>query len=83
MSDLLKKTRNVKIISEFWPFGLSRSGVKPIDYLNVLLGYGFNLYELNEKEKKLDPVDAAKLLRTYTVKKENHTNLLCVAKGSI
>lgn len=78
MSGLLKKSENVKIISEFWPFGLQRSGVEPVEYLNVLLKYGFTLYELNEKSKELDSVDVAKLLKTYTVGKENHTNLLCV-----
>ncbi|MCK5259532.1 MAG: FkbM family methyltransferase [Candidatus Omnitrophica bacterium] len=78
MFDLLKKTENVKIISEFWPFGLRRSGVEPAEYLEVLRTYGLSFYEFNEKEKKLDAVDVAKLLKTYTVEKENHTNLLCL-----
>ena len=80
MGTLFKKTKGLIIISEFWPFGLKRSGVEPVEYLNTLREYGFHLYELNEKEKKLNSVDIAKLLKAYTVGKENHANLLCTEK---
>lgn len=79
MSKLLKKNVSVKIVSEFWPAGLKRTGIEPIEYLRMLLlKHGFKLYEINEKKKKLDSVDITKLLETYTIEKENHTNLLCI-----
>ena len=81
MSKLLEKNVSVKIISEFWPAGLKRFGIEPIAYLKLLLRHGFKLYELNEKKKKLDLVDIAKLLETYTIEKDNHTNLLCIRMG--
>jgi len=78
MPNLLKKNRNVKIITEFWPIGLKRFGIEPKECLNLLVQLGFKLYEVNEKEKKIKPVNIPKLLETYTPKKDNFTNLLCI-----
>jgi len=80
MFELLMKNRSMEIISEFWPIGLKRFGIEPIEYLKMLLSHGFKLYELNEKEKKLDIVNITKLLEVYTIENGNHTNLLCIRK---
>ena len=78
MFNLLKKNNNVKIITEFWPLGLKRFGMDPEEYLKVLIEFGFKLYEINEQEKKIKPVNIPKLLKMYAPQKQNHTNLLCV-----
>ncbi len=81
MSNLLKKNKNVKIVSEFWPIGLKRFGTEPEEYLKLLLKHGFTLYHINEKEKKIEPIDIPKLLEIYNPdmhKKGNFTNLLCI-----
>lgn len=78
MTDLLKKNKNIKVTSEFWPIGLKRSGVDPADYLKLLLAQGFKLYEINEQKKLLHPANIANMLKTYVPEKENYTNLLCV-----
>lgn len=80
MPDLIKKSRKIKVISEFWPFGLKKFGVEPVEYLNRLLKYDFEIHNLNEKKKGLGLADAKELLKVYTVEKENHTNLLCIKK---
>ena len=76
MSNLLRKQKDVKIITEFWPIGLKRFGIEPIEYLKLLLNLGFVLYELNEQQKEIMPIDIHKLLEIYTPEKENYTNLL-------
>lgn len=45
MLNLLKKNKTVKIVSEFWPIGLKRSGIEPDEYLKLLIELGFKLYE--------------------------------------
>lgn len=81
MSNLLEENKNVKIISEFWPIGLKRFGIEPKEHLNLLLKYGFKLYEINEQEKKIEVVNIPKkLLETYTPEKENYTNLFVIVK---
>lgn len=78
MTNLLQQNKSLKIISEFWPGGLKRSGVAPIKYLELLNKHGFKLYEINEQNKKLDPVNIKELLKTYTIEKENFTNIFCI-----
>ncbi len=75
-SSLLQKTKNLKITTEFWPIGLKRFGVEPQEYLKLLLKHCFQLYNINEKARKIEPVNITKLLETYTIEKENFTNLL-------
>lgn len=80
MSELLKKNKSMKIFSEFWPIGLKRFGIEPLEYLELLLKHGFKLYEIIEQKKKIEPTTPKELLNVYTPTKENHTNLLCTKK---
>jgi len=70
----------LRITTEFWPIGLKRFGIEPKEYLKLLLGQGFKLYNINEQEKRIEPVNALTLLKTCTVEKE--TNLLCIRKNN-
>ncbi|MCI0707129.1 MAG: FkbM family methyltransferase [Ignavibacteriae bacterium] len=78
MANILKQNKSVKIISEFWPYGLTTSGASPVVYLELFTNNGFKLYELNEKNKKLDSVNIQELLQAYTIEKKNYTNIFCV-----
>jgi FkbM family methyltransferase len=78
MCSLLKKNKNVKIVTEFWPIGLKRFGIGPEEYVKLLIEHGFKLYEINEQEKKICPANIPKLLKAYTPERGNYTNLLCV-----
>lgn len=82
MYSLLQKNKNVKIITEFWPMGLKEFGVGPDEYLKSLIKHNFKLYHINEKEKKIEPIQSAKLLEKYTPEKGDHTNLLCVKENA-
>jgi len=77
MSSLLKKNKNVKIVSEFNPPTLKQGGIEPEEYLELLTGFGFKLYEVSEQEKKIKPVDIPKFLEMYAPSKRKYTNLLC------
>ncbi len=81
-SSFLQKNKNVKIVSEFWPIGLKRSGIEPEDYLKLLLKHDFELYHVNKREKKIEPVNIHKLLKTYTSEKGNFTDLFQVRNYS-
>jgi FkbM family methyltransferase len=80
MKGLLKRLGHVKLISEFWPFGLSKCGVEPKVYLDLLEALGFRLYEIDEALQRLIVANPASLLRDYQVEKGNFTNLLCVSR---
>ncbi|MEM4282315.1 MAG: FkbM family methyltransferase [Candidatus Woesearchaeota archaeon] len=78
MLNLLKKNKTVKIVTEFWPIGLKRFGIGPDAYLKLLIELGFKLYEVNEQEKRIKPVNIPKLLEAYPPEKDDYTNLLCM-----
>ena len=82
MFNLLKKN-NVKIVTEVWPIGLKRFGTDAEEYLKLLAELGFRLYEINEREKKIKPVNIPELLEIYTPEKENETNLLCMRENQM
>jgi hypothetical protein len=77
MANLLKKNRDMKLISEFWPFGLDKFGTRPAGYLKLLQEQGFRIEDIDESEGRAGPVNAHSLLKRYTVKNGAHTNLFC------
>lgn len=76
MSNLLDK--DVKIVTEFWPYGLRMFGSDPKECLKLLIEHGFKLYCIDEKEEKIEPVNISKLLESYPPEIDDFTNLLCV-----
>lgn len=76
MKNLIEKNKDMEIITEFRPFGLRKSGYPPEKYLSDLKELGFKLYDLNEQEEKIKPIDDInKFLQMYGGDK--YTNLLC------
>ncbi len=78
MSMLLQKTKRVKILSEFWPYGLKQFGIQPEDYLKLLVKYDLKLYNIVERKKKIESTNIAELLGKCTLKKTDWMNLLLV-----
>jgi len=72
MRDLLRRNKNIKLISEFWSSGLEKGGIKPFDYLDMLFKNGFVISEINEKKGKVVPLNLPKLLN-----ESHHTNIIC------
>ncbi len=78
MKNLLKKQKSLKILSEFWPGGLKKSGAVPIKYLEFFVQNNFNISELNGTLKTVEPITPQKLVEKYSVDEEGFTNILCV-----
>ena len=77
MHHLLEMNKEVKILTEFWPFGLKSFGTDPEQYLRLLIDNGFKLYNVDEEKKLIRPINIHDLLQSYTFEKRNYTNLLC------
>lgn len=55
MQKVLQYNQHLKMISEFWPYGLRTAGSSVIDYFNFLTTLNFNCYLLDQNQlKKLD-----------------------------
>jgi len=79
---LLSKLTNLTIMAEFEPRLIKRSGEDPIEYLNLLLQFGFKLFNANTKENRIDAVDSPKLLSLHPSEVQELTNLFCVKGNS-
>jgi len=47
----LASSKNIILMSEFWPKGLKEAGGSATEYLQMLIDVGFTLYELKEKPR--------------------------------
>ena len=75
MTNIIKKNTDLKILTEFWPIGLQMFGSSPTEFLNTLIKYGFNLYHINEREERIEPINVTRLIEMCEGGKD--TNLLC------
>jgi FkbM family methyltransferase len=77
MQGLLRRYREIKIITEFWPAGLRRSGIGAREYLADLERLGFRLFRIDEDEETTEPTSAEELLALFTEDREEFSNLYC------
>lgn len=80
MINLLEKNINVIIVTEFAPNLLQKFGIEAKEYLDLLIKYGFRLYNINTSKRELELIDKTKILELYTPEKGNYTNILCKRK---
>ncbi len=75
---VFSKNKNIIVICEYIPFIMEATGGKGEHerFINGFKELGFSTFDLDEEEKKLKPVSAEDVLKTYTVSKRNGTNLL-------
>ena len=63
MREILKKNHGIKIIGEFFPEFIRRSGYSLEDGLNELIKDGFKLYHINELKSEITPMDIDSLMQ--------------------
>ena len=62
MIKTIKKSKNVLLVGEYWPYGLKKAGVNPKEYLSLIKKIGFKItfYEkeaIKNKDEKLNYKD--------------------------
>ncbi|MCW3078125.1 MAG: hypothetical protein JWO32_2734 [Bacteroidetes bacterium] len=70
---ILEKNRDVKLISEFWPYGLKKAGSSVTEYFNFLVNNGFNCY-LMEKNS-LEQLNLQKVTSLEHLTEEHYFNI--------
>lgn len=73
MHAILKANHNIKLISEFWPYGLRKAGSSVSDYYNFLKNMNFNIHLL--KEDKLEPLSLEKVQQLEPLGEEHYFNI--------
>ena len=81
MEDILSKNPGLKIITEFWAYGLEKAGTVPQHFLEKLKSFGFEFYLIMNKEVTESPLSIEKILFICkdgeTKNKFFHIDLLC------
>jgi len=62
MTNTLSNNQNIKVISEFWPYGLSKAGSSVTEYYNFLRSLNFNCYLLDNDSLSLLTIEKVKTL---------------------
>jgi len=78
MSALLKKNKNIKLLTEFWPHGLKKAGTEPEGYLRLLIERDFKLFEVSEQEGKIKSVTPYDLIDAYPPETKDYTSIFCI-----
>lgn len=71
MKEVIKRSNNLTILTEFWPYSIKRSGIDPAVYLDLLRSSGFSLKffegeDISDYSKRID--DKTFLISLYGVK---------------
>ncbi len=77
-SEVLRKNKKMKILTEFWPRGLHLSGSSGRDYLELLKVYKFKVYDIDSAANKVSKISFQRLLKNYPKGSLFNANLLCV-----
>jgi FkbM family methyltransferase len=83
MQELLKCSPAVRVMLEFWPWGLARSDTPPKAVLNQLSSLGFSFHLIDEIRGCLVPFEATDLLRLIPMHKDRFVNLFCTRRKGI
>jgi FkbM family methyltransferase len=80
MLSTLRKNEGIRVLTEFYPFGLKRFGMEREDFLKSLLTLGFDVFCIDEQGRPY-AADIGGLLERYTPQDEwAHPNLFCVRR---
>jgi FkbM family methyltransferase len=77
MKEVLARSPKVKIVCEFWPWGLRRAGTDPAAFLQSLREMSFALSIIDERRGQLFRFDDASLLAGLAEQEDRFTNLFC------
>ncbi len=64
MTKTLSNNKNIKLISEFWPYGLKKAGSSLTDYFNFIQSLHFNCFLLEKNSLTILTLDKVKSLET-------------------
>jgi FkbM family methyltransferase len=62
-ADLVLKAPGLKMIIEFWPWGLKSVGTEPLQLLKKLQNYGFNIKVIDETSQSIKDMEFVELIK--------------------
>ena len=75
---LIRQNQNIKILTEFWPYGLKLSGSSAKEYVRLLVNNNFRLFDLDEIKKKKTEINDNELLYSSDSGVDSFRYLFCL-----
>ncbi|MCX5660561.1 MAG: FkbM family methyltransferase [Planctomycetota bacterium] len=75
MTEILARNRGVRVLIEFWPWGIIQTGYKPSDLLRRIRGLGFEIRQIDGDRRAVTLVHDDAALASQDLERQ-HTNLL-------
>ncbi|MGZ5136034.1 MAG: FkbM family methyltransferase [Flavitalea sp.] len=79
MKRTITENPGIRIISEFWPYGLNKAGSSLTEYYNFLIAEHFHIYLLHKDSLQL--LDPAKVKSLEMLGKEHYFNIFATRKS--
>lgn len=81
-SRIIKNSKNMVIIIEYFPKWIKKFGMVPEDILKSLIEKGFKLFNINSISRKLESIAITDFVKKYNEGKGNWTNILCIKEDN-
>ena len=78
MDKIIRANPDIKLITEFYPSALYENGVEPIEYLELLTQWEFDIYNIDEINNNIYKISISELLARYPVGSILETDLYCI-----
>jgi FkbM family methyltransferase len=75
MEQMLRRNRGIKLLIEFWPFGLRKAGTDPAKMLEYIASLGFRMFS-PRKGGRLEPVEPSTLAVKRDAGRDYYVNFL-------
>lgn len=74
MKKLLQNNRRLKIMMEFWPWGIRQAGREPAELLAAIKSHGFAVSEIHDDRRGMTPLRDFDAILALSLERQ-HTNL--------
>ncbi len=74
MKEIVSKNKDIKIITEFWPYGINKAGITVKDWFDLI--YSINLHVFTIKNHQIIPFDLSSLPAVSKYAPSQYYNLL-------
>ena len=80
-SKIIENSKDIIIMMEYFPKLIKKFGMIPKEILKSLIEKNFKLFNMNQKNRKLDRIILTEFIEEFNEEKKNYANLLCI-KGN-
>jgi len=84
MNLVLSKNPYVKIVQEWWPWGITQHGISnPEKHLELLVNNNYKIFKINGKENAITQTSIEELVKMYPISEMKDIDLFCKKENNV